>query len=98
MATSSEYQRIEFLIFIECGNKTRTQQQRCNLFNAKYPSKRISRSDLSKTEKNLDKIMQNAGLPNLSENLKLDVVYSFADKGIFYRSVLLVLKHEKYYP
>ncbi|KAJ8945395.1 hypothetical protein NQ318_016002 [Aromia moschata] len=35
-------QRIEILIFNGCGNKTRTQQEVCNLFNAKYSNNPIT--------------------------------------------------------
>ncbi|KAJ8941697.1 hypothetical protein NQ318_023663 [Aromia moschata] len=44
MAHLTVTQRIEILIFIGCGNKTRTQQEVCNLFNAKYPDNPITRS------------------------------------------------------
>ncbi|KAJ8959172.1 hypothetical protein NQ318_022433 [Aromia moschata] len=44
------FHRIEILIFIGCGNKTRTQQEVCNLFNAKYPDNPITQSIVSKIE------------------------------------------------
>ncbi|KAJ8957745.1 hypothetical protein NQ318_017643 [Aromia moschata] len=47
MAHLTVTQRIEILIFIGCGNKTRTQQEVCNLFNAKYPDNPITQSTVN---------------------------------------------------
>ncbi|KAJ8952513.1 hypothetical protein NQ318_003309 [Aromia moschata] len=48
MAHITVTQRIEILIFIGCVNNTRTQQEVCNLFNAKYPDNPITQSTVSK--------------------------------------------------
>lgn len=36
MAHLSEMQKIEILIMIACGDKTRSQMEVCTMFNAKY--------------------------------------------------------------
>ncbi|KAJ8937891.1 hypothetical protein NQ318_021714 [Aromia moschata] len=43
-------QRIEILILLGCGDKTRTQKQVCEIFNTKYPDRRISQSTDSRIE------------------------------------------------
>lgn len=55
MAALSETRSIKILIFIESEDKARTQQQVCYLFNANYLYRPISRSTVSKIEKNSEK-------------------------------------------
>lgn len=115
MAHLTETQRIEILILIGCGDKTRTQQEVCNLFNTKYPDRPISQSAVSKIERKFRetghvKHMSNAGRPNIDENIKLNIALGLeedahsssrqlaADNNISQRSVLRVLKKEKYHP
>ncbi|KAJ8949779.1 hypothetical protein NQ318_019009 [Aromia moschata] len=40
----SDTQKIEILIVLGCGDKTRTQKQVCEIFNTNYPDHRISQS------------------------------------------------------
>ncbi|KAG5892168.1 hypothetical protein JTB14_026406 [Gonioctena quinquepunctata] len=54
-------------------------QEVCDLFNAKYPNRPISRSTVSKIEKKIRetghvKHIPNAGRPKIEENVKLDVL------------------------
>lgn len=115
MAHLSETQRIEILILIGCGDKTRTQKEVCNLFNAKYPDRPISQSTVSKIEKKFRetghvKHIANAGRPKINENVKLNVLLSTeenphimsrqiaANNEVSQRSVLRILKTEKYHP
>ncbi|KAJ8938058.1 hypothetical protein NQ318_014539 [Aromia moschata] len=37
-----------------CGDKTRTQKQVCEIFNTKYPDRRISQSTVSRIENNVN--------------------------------------------
>ncbi|KAJ8936399.1 hypothetical protein NQ318_008511 [Aromia moschata] len=46
----SDTQRIEILILLGCGDKTRTQEQVCEIFNSKCPDRRISQSTGSRIE------------------------------------------------
>ncbi|KAJ8955691.1 hypothetical protein NQ318_008562, partial [Aromia moschata] len=46
----SDTQRIEILILLVCGDKTRTQKQVCEIFNTKYPDRRVSQSTVSRIE------------------------------------------------
>ncbi|KAJ8961900.1 hypothetical protein NQ318_021518 [Aromia moschata] len=84
MAHLTVTQRIEILIFIGCGNKTRTQQEVCNLFNAKYSDNPITQSIVSKIEskfretgdvKNLPK----SGHPKMTQDKKIDIVLSMEE-------------------
>lgn len=52
MARVSERQRIEILMILGYGDKTRTQQKVCNLFYYKYPEQTIAQSTITKIEKN----------------------------------------------
>ncbi|KAJ8934061.1 hypothetical protein NQ318_005111, partial [Aromia moschata] len=44
-------ERIELLIMIGCGDKTRSQNAVCEMFNQKYPNKHINQSTVNKIEK-----------------------------------------------
>ncbi|KAJ8944464.1 hypothetical protein NQ318_012524 [Aromia moschata] len=62
MAHLTVTQRIEILIFIRCGNKTRTQKEVCNLFNGKYLDNPITQSTIT--------LSPNPQLVRLSPNLE----------------------------
>lgn len=115
MAHLTETQRIEILIFVGCGDKTRTQEEVCNLFNAKYPERPITRSTVSKIVRKFRetghvKQVPNAGRPKMNENVKLNIALSIEenvhntsrqialDNAVSQRSVLRVLRSEKYHP
>lgn len=81
----TETQRIEILIMIGCGDKTRTQKDVCTLFNNKYPNREtISQSTVSKIEKKFRETGHVRDLPKGSrkpvpENKKLDVLLAFEE-------------------
>lgn len=84
MAPLTETQRIEVLIMVGYGDRTRTQQEVCNLFNIKYPNTPITQSTVSKIEKKFRetghvKHVANAGRPKMNDNVKLDVLLSVAE-------------------
>lgn len=82
----TETQRIEVLIMIGYGNRTRTQQEVCELFNQKYPDRPpISQSTVSKIEKKFHQIgnvrdAPKTGRPSVSEEKQLDVLLNVRDQ------------------
>ncbi|KAJ8951411.1 hypothetical protein NQ318_006840 [Aromia moschata] len=85
MAHLTVTQRIEILIFIGCGNKTRTQEEVCNLFNAKYPDNPITQSTVSKIESKFRetgdvKDLPKSGRPNITQDKQIDIVLTPAEK------------------
>lgn len=115
MVHLNETQRIEILILIGCGDKTRSQEEVCNLFRTKYPERPITRSTVSKIEKKFRetgnvKDRLRPGRPKISENTKLNILLEVQDNphsasteialnnDVSRRSVLRVLKQEKYHP
>ena len=76
----TEKERIEILIMLGTGDKTRTQQQVCNLFNNKYPNREpISQGTVSKIEKKwrnigIVKDIRRSGRPRVSDEKKLDIL------------------------
>lgn len=115
MAHLNETQRVEILIFIGYGDKTRTQEEVCNLFNAKYPERPITRSTVSKIERKFRETGQvkdrvRPGRPKINDNTKLDIILEVEDNphsvssevasnnDVSQRTVLRVLKKEKYHP
>ncbi|KAJ8944282.1 hypothetical protein NQ318_009659 [Aromia moschata] len=81
MAHLTVTQRLEILIFIGCGNKIRTQQEVCNLFNAKYPDNPITQSTVSKMESKFRetgdvKDLLKSGRPKITQNKKIDIVWT----------------------
>ncbi|XP_057658360.1 uncharacterized protein LOC130895195 [Diorhabda carinulata] len=82
----TETQRIEVLIMIGYGNRTRTQQEVCELFNQKYPDRTpISQSTVSKIEKKFREIghirdAPKSGRPSISEETQLDVLLSVQER------------------
>lgn len=108
-------QRIEVLILRGCNDMTRTQQEVCDLFNAKYPDRPISRSTISKIERKYAESgdvrdIPKPGRPKISEDTKINVLLSVEENfnkpsriaagehDISQRSVLRLLKSEKYHP
>ncbi|KAJ8950455.1 hypothetical protein NQ318_010333 [Aromia moschata] len=41
---TAKYAKLKTFMIIQCGDKTRTQKQVCEIFNTKYPDRRISQS------------------------------------------------------
>ncbi|KAJ8961723.1 hypothetical protein NQ318_021323 [Aromia moschata] len=77
-------QRIEILIFIGCGNQTRTQQEVCNLFKAKYPDNPIIQSTVSKIESKFRetgdvKDLAKSGRPKITQDKKIGIVLSMEE-------------------
>ncbi|KAJ8957005.1 hypothetical protein NQ318_012172 [Aromia moschata] len=84
MAHLTVTQKVEILIFIGCGNKTRTQQEVCNLFNAKYPDNPITQSAVNKIESKFRetgdvKDLPKSGRPKITQVKKIDIVLSMED-------------------
>ncbi|KAJ8958932.1 hypothetical protein NQ318_019702 [Aromia moschata] len=84
MAHLNVTQRIEILLFIGCGNKTRTQQEVCNLFNAKYPDNPITQSTVNKIESKFRetgdvKDLPKSGRPKITQDKKIDIVLSMEE-------------------
>ncbi|KAJ8955911.1 hypothetical protein NQ318_005459 [Aromia moschata] len=101
------------LIFIGCGNKTRTQQEVCNLFNAKYPDNPITR--VSKIESKFRetgdvKDLPKAGRPKIAQDKNIDIVLSMevnpqssstlvaSENEVSQTTVLHILRKENYRP
>ncbi|KAJ8935476.1 hypothetical protein NQ318_009601 [Aromia moschata] len=86
MAHLTVTQRIEILIFIGCGNKTRTQQEVCNLFNAKYPDDPITQSTVSKIKSKFRetgdvKDLPKSGRLKITHDKKIDTVLSMEESA-----------------
>ncbi|KAL1493663.1 hypothetical protein ABEB36_009361 [Hypothenemus hampei] len=96
MVRLSETQRIENLIMIGYGDRTRTQEEVCELFNNKYPDRPITRSTISP--------------PTIPEEKKLDILLTVEEnpfllnrqiamqQEISQSSVLKSLKQNKWHP
>jgi hypothetical protein len=67
MVQLSEKQRIEVLMMIGSGDRTRTHQEVCQLFREKYPDQPINQSIISRIE---NKFREHGAVKNLQ---KLDV-------------------------
>ncbi|KAJ8943794.1 hypothetical protein NQ318_012439, partial [Aromia moschata] len=74
------------LIFIGCGNKTRPQQEVCNLFNVKYPDNPITQSTVSKIESKFRESGDVKDLPKSEQN------------EVSLTTVLRILRKENYHP
>jgi hypothetical protein len=77
-------QRIEVLMLIGVGDKMRTQQEVCAMFNNKYPEQPISRSTVSKIEKKFIEFgtvqdLPKSGRPVLNEDSKLNVLLALEE-------------------
>ncbi|KAJ8945669.1 hypothetical protein NQ318_012387 [Aromia moschata] len=90
MAHLTVTQRIEILLFIGCGNKTRTQQEVCNLFNATCPDNPITQSTVSKIESKFRetgdikvvlplKDLSKPGRPKITRDKKIDIVLNMEE-------------------
>ncbi|KAJ8948189.1 hypothetical protein NQ318_010462 [Aromia moschata] len=95
----SDTQRIEILILVRCGDKTRRQKQVCEIFNTKYTDRRISKSTIFLN------LMGNAFLDHEQKlNILLDIQDNphkptAADNNdVSKTSLLRLLKNEKYRP
>ncbi|KAJ8952956.1 hypothetical protein NQ318_006573 [Aromia moschata] len=81
----SDTQRIEMLILLGCGDKTRTQKQVCEIFNTKYPDRRISQSTVSRLENKFREFGNVADIPKsgrkriLDDEQKLDILLDIQD-------------------
>ncbi|KAJ8950982.1 hypothetical protein NQ318_006366 [Aromia moschata] len=68
----SDTQRIEILILLGCGDKTRTQKQVCEIFNTKYPDRRISQSTVSRIENKFREFGNVTDIPKCGRKRILD--------------------------
>ncbi|KAJ8948249.1 hypothetical protein NQ318_013237 [Aromia moschata] len=81
----SDIQRIEILILLGCGDKTRTQKQVCEIFNTKYPDRRISQSTVSRIENKFREFGNVTDIPKsgrkriLDDKQKLDILLDIQD-------------------
>ncbi|KAJ8956063.1 hypothetical protein NQ318_016514 [Aromia moschata] len=104
---------IEILILLGCGDKTRTQKQICEIFNTKYPDRRISQYTVSRIENKFCEFGNVTDIPKsdrkyiLDDEEKLDnnqdnphkpTRQVAADNDVSKTSILRLLKNEKYRP
>ncbi|KAJ8961819.1 hypothetical protein NQ318_021434 [Aromia moschata] len=81
----SNTQRIEILILLGCGDKTRTQKQVCEIFNTKCHDRRISQSTVSRIENKFREIGNVTDIPKsgrkrlLEDEQKLDILLDIQD-------------------
>lgn len=68
----SEAQRIEVLIMIGCGDKTRTQLEVREMFNAKYPDRPISQATISRIERKFWEAGHVSDIPKSGSNVQID--------------------------
>ncbi|KAJ8954560.1 hypothetical protein NQ318_000794 [Aromia moschata] len=69
---------------LRCGNKTRTQQEVCNLFNANYPDNLLTQSTVSKIESKFRetgdvKDLPKSGRPKITQDKNIDTVLSMGE-------------------
>ncbi|KAJ8952781.1 hypothetical protein NQ318_008098 [Aromia moschata] len=68
-----------------CGYKTRTQKQVCEIFNTKYPDRRISQSTVSRIENKFREFRNVTDIPKsgrkriLEDEQKLDILLDIQD-------------------
>ncbi|KAJ8951898.1 hypothetical protein NQ318_019876 [Aromia moschata] len=78
-------QRIEISILFGCGDKTRTQKQVCEIFNIKYPDRRISQSTVTRIENKFREFGNVTDIPKsgmkriLDDEQKLDILLDIQD-------------------
>ncbi|KAJ8942742.1 hypothetical protein NQ318_007909 [Aromia moschata] len=81
----SDTQRIEILILLGYGDKTRTQKQVCEIFNTKYSDRRISQSTVSRIENKFCEFGNVTDIPKsgrkriLDDEQKLDILLDIQD-------------------
>ncbi|KAJ8935366.1 hypothetical protein NQ318_012936, partial [Aromia moschata] len=90
-------QRIQILILLGCGDKTRTQKQVCERFNTKYPDRRISQSTVSRIENKFREFGNVTYIPK-SDNPHKPTRQVAVDNDVSKTSILRLLKNEKYRP
>lgn len=117
MADLSERERIEILMMIGFGDRRRTHQEVCDLFNDNHPNRQISRSLVTKTLQRYNRSGSVANLPKsgrpktaTNEDVAQDIAVSLEENHhlssielgnmheISRRSVIRILKREKYHP
>ncbi|KAJ8962747.1 hypothetical protein NQ318_001145 [Aromia moschata] len=80
----SDTQRVEILILLN-GDKTRTQKQVCEIFNTKYPDRRISQSTVGRIENKFREFANVTDIPKsgrkriLDDEQKLDILLDIQD-------------------
>jgi Transposase. len=84
MGKLNETQRIDVLIMIGCGDRIRTQNEVCEMFNLKYPDTQITRSTVSKIERKFREAghvrdLPRSGRPSVSDDKKLNVLLSIEE-------------------
>lgn len=72
MSRLSEKERIEILIMLGCGEKTRTQDEVREMFNNKYPQHHISQSTVSRIETKFREFGTVTDLPRSGRKLLMD--------------------------
>ncbi|KAJ8959188.1 hypothetical protein NQ318_022450 [Aromia moschata] len=81
----SDTQRIEILILLGCGDKSRTQKQVCEIFNTKYPDRRIYQSTASRIENKFREFGNVTDIPKsgrkriLDDEEELDILLDIQD-------------------
>ncbi|KAJ8963230.1 hypothetical protein NQ318_018696 [Aromia moschata] len=81
----SDTKRIEILILLGCGDKTRTQKQVCEIFHTTYPDRRISQSTINRVENkflefgNVTDIPKSGRKRILDDEQKLDILLDIQD-------------------
>ncbi|KAJ8951891.1 hypothetical protein NQ318_019868 [Aromia moschata] len=107
---------MEYILYQRCGDKIRTHKQVCEIFNTKYPNRRIFQSTVSRTENKFREFGNVTDIPKsdrkriLDDEQKLDILLDIqdnphkptrqvvADNDVSKRSILRLLKKEKYRP
>ena len=79
MTRLSERKRAAVLMMVGYGDKLRTHEEACDVFNAKYPEKQISRSTVSRLVARYDESgsvadLPRSGRPSTSNETKLNIL------------------------
>ena len=110
MARLSERERIAVLMMVGYGDKLRTHEESCDVFNVKYTEKQISRSTVSRLVAGYDESGSVAGHPSTSKETKLNILLEIEENhhlstrqlalnhNVSQISVVRLLKKEKYHP
>lgn len=80
----SVQQKIEILMMVGYGDRSRTQMEVCDLFNDKYPERPITQSTVSKVEKKFRETgtvesARKSGRPSVNFDRKVDVLLAFEE-------------------
>ncbi|KAJ8944444.1 hypothetical protein NQ318_002141 [Aromia moschata] len=94
----SDVPRVAFSTKTGCGDKTRTQKQVCEIFNTKYPDRRISQSTVSRIENKFREFGNATDIPksDIQDNPHKLTRQVVADNDVSKTSILRLLKNEKY--